>query len=82
MSVSAFEGKMRGDKVGEFAFAALRGTASSRVDQHQFGILQRGDVHGRFVANGGAIAGVDAHAVDLDRAHGGDEIPLRVCTER
>src|ERR1700686_3285153 len=47
------------------------------VDQHQFGIFQRGDLEPGFIADRGAVAGVDAHAVDFDRARRRHQIEVR-----
>ncbi len=39
-----------------------------RVDQHDFGVFQGRDLQHLLVLHGRAVAGVQAHAVDLDRA--------------
>jgi hypothetical protein len=49
------------------------------VDEDDFGVLDRGTAQDGFIGYGGPVAGVDADAVDLDRALGGRE--LRVTTE-
>ena len=47
-----------------------------RVDQHQLRILQRGDLELGFIADRGAVAGVDPHTVHLDRARGRHQIKV------
>src|SRR3984885_1431288 len=47
-----------------------------RVDQHQFGILQRRDVDLRLIADGEAVTRVDVDAVDFDLAGGGYEVEM------
>src|ERR1700682_554716 len=51
-------------------------TALRRVHQHQFGIFQRGDLQPCLVADRDAVAGVDAHAVDLNRTRGRHQIEV------
>src|ERR1700682_6728028 len=51
-------------------------TALRRVYQHQFGIFQRGDLEPCLVADRDAVAGVDAHPVDLDRTRCRDQIEV------
>ncbi len=46
----------------------------SRVDQNHLGILERLDAQQLFAEDRGAVAGVELHLVDLDRALGRHEI--------
>ncbi len=45
-----------------------------RIGQEHFGIVQGHEAHIGFVADGGAIARANLHAVDLQSALGGDQI--------
>src|SRR3546814_16399249 len=45
-----------------------------RVDEDDFGVVDRGDGDGLAARQRRTVAGIEANAVDLDRARRGDEI--------
>src|SRR6266851_9004906 len=55
---------------------------SGAVDQHQFGIVERGEAQEALVANGGAVAFVDADVVDGQGAARRHEIGVAAGLQR
>src|SRR5579859_2939595 len=65
---SSFMAALRWRRTQDCARRRSKLQPSGRVDQHHLGVFQGGDAKLRLAGDGRAVAGVEAHAVDLDRA--------------
>src|SRR3546814_10445384 len=58
----------------DFPSRGREGGLLFRVDEDDFGVVDRGDGDGLAARQRRTVAGIEANAVDLDRARRGDEI--------
>jgi len=52
-----------------------------RVDEDDFAVLERFDCEQGLIGNGGAVACLDAHTIDLDAALGRHQIAMASCAK-